>query len=105
MNFREKRIMIDEILSFAKKSKLNDEQKNRLLDFINSLNNITETQKERFIMYYGIGKYNPKKLTEIANIYGTTINAIRCSVVSVRNKLIRVKENINIIEEIYNNSK
>lgn len=103
MNFREKRIMIDEILSFAKELKLNNEQKESLLNLINNLDCVTQKQKSRFITYYGLNTSdNGKDYVTIAQAEKCTVSSIRESVFSVRNKLLRLKDELNIIEEIYN---
>ena len=102
MKFADKSKIIDDVLILARQSKLNNTQRARLLNVIENLEDSTEIQKERVIMYYGLEKHNSntKKLNEIAKIYGVTISAIRISVVNTRIKIARRKEDFEIIEKI-----
>lgn len=102
MKVKDKSSVVDELLELAKKTKLNSTQKKRILNIVENLDNATETQKERFIIYYGFNDngMNFRNLTKIAKVYGCTPSAVRTSVVSVRNKLIRLKENFEILEEV-----
>ena len=56
------------------------------------LKNTTDIQKDRFISFYGLDKNSDKGQTlgEIAEKYNCSITAIRCSVISVKNKLSRL---------------
>lgn len=106
MNFVKKRTMIDEVLALAKELKLNNEQKESLLNLISNLDCITQKQKARFITYYGLNSSdNGKDYVTIAQSENCTVSSIRESVFSVRNKLLRLKDELNVIEEIYNNNK
>ena len=53
------------------------------------LKNTTDIQKDRFISFYGLDKNSDKGQTlgEIAEKYNCSTTAIRCSVISVKNKL------------------
>ena len=98
MKFEDKSIIIDKFIELAKKSKLNSEQKK----IIENLNETTETQKERFILYYGLNEFGPdvKNLNKIAKIYGCTASAVRGSVISVKNKLSKLNEEFKVIEQV-----
>lgn len=102
MKFEDKSIIIDKFIELAKKSKLNSEQKKRIVQLIENLNETTETQKERFILYYGLNEYGPdaKNLNKIAKIYGCTASAVRGSVISVKNKLSKLNEEFKVIEQV-----
>ena len=56
MNFKDKSLIVDSLIKLAKESKLNTEQRKRLLNIVEKLTKATETQKERFIMYYGLSE-------------------------------------------------
>lgn len=102
MKFEDKSIIIDKFIELAKKSKLNCEQKKRIVHIIENLNETTETQKERFILYYGLNEFGPdaKNLNIIAKIYGCTASAVRGSVISVKNKLSKLNEEFKVIEQV-----
>lgn len=107
MGLEEKSLIVDSLIELAKKSKLNSNQKKRILDMIESLDNATEIQKERFILYYGFNTNGRdfRNLTKIAKSYGCTVNAVRASVVSLRNKLSKLKKEFKIIEQVVNECK
>ena len=46
MKFEDKSIIIDKFIELAKKSKLNSEQKKRIVHIIENLNETTETKKK-----------------------------------------------------------
>ena len=56
------------------------------------LKNTTDIQKDGFISFYGLDKNSDKGQTlgEIAEKYNCSTTAIRCSVISVKNKLSRL---------------
>lgn len=107
MKSEEKSLIIDSLIELAKKSKLNNNQKKRILNLVESLGIATELQKERFILYYGFNTNGKdfRNLNKIAKSYGCTANAVRSSVVSLRNKLSRLKEEFEIIEQVVNECK
>lgn len=107
MNSDEKSLTIDTLLELAKKSKLNNNQKNKIVQIVENMDNVTETQRERFIMYYGLNTngLDFKNMKKIAKIYKCTISAIRISIVSVRNKLVRLNEGFEVIEQVLNECK
>ena len=104
MKFKDKSMIVDTLIELAKESKLNTDQRKRILDIVENLEKATETQKERFILYYGLSenKKERKKLIEIAKIYGTTTSDIIHSIISVRNKLSRLHEGFEVIEQVVN---
>lgn len=102
MKFVDKCLIVDNLLELAKKEKLNQEQKNKIVNIIDNLENITETERERFIMYYGFDRKGCRRLIDIAKIYGCTSSSIRGSVFSARNKLLRHAAEIEKIQSIIN---
>lgn len=104
MKFKYKSLVVDELLELAKKSKLNTNQKKRILNIVENLDNATETQKERFILYYGFNDNGMdfRNLTKISKAYGCTTSAVRLSVVSLKNKLSKLNEEFKIIEQVVN---
>lgn len=103
MKFKERSFIVDELLRLAKESKLEKDEKKEIVSLVDSIENATEGQKERFILYYELSEIGPKPLSfvKIANMYGCTGSAIMFSVTKLRNKLKRVnEEQIHRIEEI-----
>lgn len=102
MKNKDKSSVVNELLELAKKSKLNSEQKKRIVKIVENLEDATETQKERFIIYYGFNDngVNLRNLTKIAKSYGCTPSAVRLSVVTLKNKLSRLNEEFEIIEQV-----
>lgn len=93
---------VDTLIKLAKTSKLNNEQKNRIVEILDNMDIITETQRERFIMYYGLNTngLNFRKLIKIAKIYDCSTTAVRLSIVTVKQKLVRLDEEFKIIEDV-----
>lgn len=52
MDFEEKSLLVNKLLKLAKTSKLNNKEKVALITIVESLDNVTEIQKRRFILYY-----------------------------------------------------
>lgn len=102
MERAEKNKIIETLIKLAKTSKLNNEQKKKIVKVLDNMDIITETQRERFIMYYGLNTngLDFSNLAKIARIYNCTTSAIRLSVVTVRNKLVRLDEEFKIIEDV-----
>ena len=98
----EKSKIVNTLIKLAKSSKLDSEQKKKIVEILDNMDIITETQRERFIMYYGLGEYSKerKNLVKIAEIYGVTANAIRYSVTNVKNKLTRLENEFEVLEQI-----
>lgn len=93
---------VDTLIKLAKTSKLNNEQKNRIVEILDNMDILTETQRERFIMYYGLNTngLNFRKLIKIAKIYDCSTTAVRLSIVTVKQKLVRLDEEFKIIEDV-----
>lgn len=102
MKFKERSLIVDELLRLAKESKLESDERNEIVNLVDSLE-ATEGQKERFILYYELSESGPKpaSFAKIGKMYGRTSSAIMVSVIKLRNKLKRVsEENIHRIEEM-----
>lgn len=102
MKFKERSLIVDELLRLAKESKLESDERNEIVNLVDSLE-ATEGQKERFILYYELSESGPKpaSFAKIGEMYGRTSSAIMVSVIKLRNKLKRVsEENIHRIEEM-----
>lgn len=103
MDMKRRSDVIDELLCLTKKSKLSDAQRAKFLNIVENLNTVTETQRERFIIYYSLSDNNKipaGNYTTIAKVYGCTANAIINSVHSVRNRLARMREGFEELEKI-----
>lgn len=100
----EKSKIVNSLIKLAKTSKLDIEQKKKIVEILDNMEIITETQRERFIMYYGLGVYSKerKTLIKIATIYGVTVNAVRYSITNVKNKLTRLENEFEVLEQIVN---
>lgn len=102
MKFKERSLIVDELLRLVKESKLESDERNEIVNLVDSLE-ATESQKERFILYYELSESGPKpaSFAKIGEMYGRTSSAIMVSVIKLRNKLKRVsEENIHRIEEM-----
>lgn len=104
MNKDEKSSIVDTLIELAKNSKLNDNQKNKIVEILDNMDILTETQRERFIMYYGLNTngLDFRNMAKIAKIYKCSVSAVRLSLVTVRNKIVRLDEEFRIIEEVVN---
>ncbi len=74
------------------------ERKREIMD-----NLLLFAQKERFIMYFGLDKTKGKrkKICEMSKIYNCTASAVRESVMSIRNLLMRMpNEKIEMLQKI-----
>ena len=98
----EKSKTINTLTKLALTSKLNDEQKDKIAEIVDNMDILTEIQKDRFIMYYGLNTngIDFRTYTKIANIYKCSVSAVRLSVVTVKQKLVRLEEEFKIIEDI-----
>lgn len=61
MDFEEKSLLVNKLLKLAKTSKLSNNQKKIILTIVESLDNVTEIQKRRFILYYQLNTQNKKR--------------------------------------------
>lgn len=104
MNNKDRGSIVSSLIELIEQSKLNINQRTQIIEIIENLNIATETQKERFLMYYGLNKNGTKSknFTEISKLYGCTPSAIRLSVVTVKNKLSRLNKEFEILEKIVN---
>lgn len=103
MDMQRRSDVIDKLLDLTKKSKLNDVQRAKFLNIVENLNTATETQRERFIIYYNLSNNNKipaGNYTAIAKVYGCTSSAIINSVHSVRNRLARMRDGFEELEKI-----
>lgn len=108
MKFAERSLIVDELLKLAKKSQIDSNEKKELLEIVEALGKGTETQKTRFILYYGLGERGMDFVTydKIAKLYGCTTSAVTCSIISLKNKLKRInKDDMKVIERIVNKHK
>lgn len=62
MDFEEKSLLVNKLLKLAKTSKLNNKEKVALITIVESLDNVTEIQKRRFILYYQLNTQNKKRV-------------------------------------------
>lgn len=95
--------MVYELLELLKANRLNDTQKGKIYELVNSLTNRTEKQKERFFRFYNLldGENQNYRLCDMAKYYNCTPDCIRTSVGRIRNGLINTsEENMAIIENI-----
>ncbi|MBP3596892.1 MAG: hypothetical protein J6J60_05800 [Clostridia bacterium] len=102
MNIDEKSEIVSTLIKLAENSKLNNEQKDRIVEILDNMDIITETQRERFIMYYGLNTngLDFRTLDKIARIYECSTSAVRFSVVTVKQKLVRLEDEFKIIIDI-----
>lgn len=91
--------LVDKLINFIEKDKLNKGQKKRLLKVIYGIENATKVQIDRFVLFYGL-KQDRQKFTQISKIYNCSSSAIRGSVITVRNKLSRYEHVMKIVEKI-----
>lgn len=81
-----------------------NKDKQKIYDAIMNMRSKTETQKDRFTRYIGVKPKEFKKETykEIAESYGCSISAIRCSVYSTQSGLYRIQDDgYAVLEKIY----
>lgn len=106
-----RRDMVYELLELLKANKLNDIQKKQIYKLVNSLDNRTENQKDRFFRFYNLleGETHNYRLCDMARYYHCSSSNIRFLVNRIRNSLINTtEENIAIIQNIleeYHNKK
>ena len=95
----------NELITYMKNSKLNLEQRQKVLNIVNSLKN--DKHKNRFIKYYDLNgdMHQFKSFLEIAEEEKCTTSTIRMSILNVTGKLARKKENYIVIKQIVNECK
>lgn len=102
LNYKEKGKIVDKLIKLMEKSLLNANQKKVIRKIVNNLENTTEIQKDRFILFYGLDeeRCETRKLREIAVKYNCTTTAIRRSVITVKNKLSRLEKDVKLIAKV-----
>lgn len=103
MNIEERSDDVYQILELAKNKLLSETQKQKLYNIVMNLDNRTENQKQRFLLYYNLkqNQQNTYGLTDIARLQNVTLNAIRCSIGRIRNALVNMQdEKILVLKEI-----
>lgn len=87
------------LIEFLKNNKLNANQKQAIYNIITSLENNTEKQKTRFIMYYSLKPSQTEKYTlaSIGRCFGCSASAIKFSIISVRRALISLKDERSLV--------
>lgn len=93
--------LVDKLIEFIEEGKLNKEQKKNLLKAIYSIEEITKIQIDRFALFYGL-EQDRQKFVQISKIYKCSSSAIRGSVVTVRNKLSRYENVMQVVKKIVN---
>ena len=84
---------VHDFLDNIKNKKLDYEPKVLLIDFIKNLQNGTDKQKRRFLLYYNLTLDDSKSLnySEIAKIEGCSSSAIKISVINIISQLVRLE--------------
>ena len=96
-----RRKIVNELLLLAKNNLLNDEEKEKVIDIINSFKQKTDKQIERFILYYNLNDDRNYNFCELAKIYNCSVSSIRTSVNKIGSKLFFLKdERMDIIKDI-----
>lgn len=100
-------LQIYNFLEYIKVKKIDEKQKSLLRNFINILDNCTETQKRRFFMYYNLMPNSNKifDYSDIGKIEHCSCNIIKNSVNSIILQLTRLEDSqkslfLTIINEI-----
>lgn len=109
MNKNDKSLLIDRLLELMRASRLNKNQKIKIMNLIDKQEGATENQKERFCLYYGLNTNDRKNMsiTNIANLYDCTYSAIKFSISAMERKMVnRISEqDIVIIKTIIDECK
>ena len=99
MRVDENIIVVRKLIEFLKEDKLDRKNKNEVLKIIINMDNATDFQKDRFISFYGLKK-EKQKLREIAKRYNCSSNAVRVSIINLKNKLSRSDFIVKSIKKI-----
>lgn len=93
----EEKLIRDELLNLLLEGKLNNKEKAKIMELLEQDDTATENQIERFSLYYGLNTNGRKPLsfTEIAELYGCTVEAIRYSVHSMKRKMLKYTDSKN----------
>lgn len=99
-------IEIGVLLEKLKKGKIDLDKKEKLYDIVKSIEQCTETQKRRFILYYNLNNDNETKMSleGIGKIENCTGNAVRQAIYRVTCRMARLKGEkrdilLNILKE------
>ena len=94
MNIEERSDVVYQILELAKSNSLSVEHKKKIYDIVMSLNNRTENQKQRFLLFYNlnVNQEQTYRQCDLARLYNVSSNAIRCSVGRIRNALVNLRD-------------
>lgn len=104
--FREKQHIRDKLITFLEGQTLNNVQRKKLFEIIMNMEDATLKQKERFILYYGLGKNKEKihNFSKIAKLENCCQSNIRQSINKIKSKIIRLSnEDIDVIRKIIKN--
>lgn len=99
MEIDENIIVVRKLIELLKEDKLDKKHKNEVLKIIINMDNATVSQKDRFISFYGLKK-EKQKLTEISKEYNCSSNAVRVSIITLKNKLSRSDFIVKSIKKI-----
>ena len=94
LNIEERSDVVYQILELEKNDWLNEVQKQKIHDIVIKLDNRTENQKQRFLLYYNLN-VNQKQIyrqCDFARLYNVSPNAIRCSVGRIRTALVNLQD-------------
>lgn len=108
LNIEERSDVVYHILELAKNNLLNEVQKQKFYDIVMNLDNRTENQKQRFLLYYNLNVNQEQiyRQCDLAKLYNVSPNAIRCSVGRIRNALVNLQdEGILALKGILKDSK
>ena len=90
ISYDDRRNLVNEVLELAKQDKLNNQQKKQLHDIVMDISG-TDTQKQRFLLFYNLEEQQDKKYRwcDLQKRYICTYNAIKSSVNRIAFKLMR----------------
>lgn len=97
---------VHEFLHYIKENSIAEENKRILYDIIMNLEERTEVQRKRFLLYYSLipNKKENLNFIDIANLEGCTPTAIKSSIATITRKLVVIEDKrkhilLNIIKE------
>lgn len=88
--------IVHKLIEILKEKELNNVQKKTLYDIVMNLEKKTDSQKNRFIMYYNLDPNQKEKynLTSLGKRFSCTSSAIKYSVLSIRHELVKLDDSI-----------
>lgn len=95
--------IVHKLLYYFRNNKLNASQKQTIYNIVMSLEDKTEMQKTRFIMYYNLDQFQTEKysMQKIGNYFKCSASAIRFSILTLRRALINLNDNrIIVLKEV-----